>query len=261
MPVFAPALARGDGSDATYRFEELCAAETWHFWFRSRTRLIVWAIRRYFPDARRILDMGCGTGLVLSGLKEAFPAAELSGSDAIVQALAFAGARLAGVTLFQMDGLRIPFREEFDLIGAFDVLEHITEDEAVLQEMFRATRRGGGILLTVPQHAFLWSSIDDFSCHRRRYSRGDLVRKARNAGFEVLRATSFVSLLLPLLLVSRLRQPKEVDKVDTQAEHRVGPLMNRVLGGALTLERGLIRLGVPFPAGGSLLLVARRPLS
>jgi SAM-dependent methyltransferase len=258
-PVFAPSLSKGDGSDAEYRFDELCAAETWHFWFRSRTRLIVWALSRYFPNARRILDMGCGTGLVLSGLRDAFPEAELTGTDSILRALSFAGSRLSGVGLFQMDARQIPFEEEFDVIGAFDVLEHITEDERVLSEMFRATRPGGGVLLTVPQHAFLWSSLDEFSHHRRRYTRRDLASKARTAGFEVLRTTSFVSLLLPLLIVSRLFQARHAHEVDTLAEHRVGPLANAGLGGVLTLERALIRLGISFPLGGSLLLVARRP--
>ena len=59
-----------------------------------------------------------------------------------------------------MDARRIPFEDEFDVIGAFDVLEHIKEDEQVLVQMHRAVKSGGGIMLTVPQHMFLWSEQD-----------------------------------------------------------------------------------------------------
>src|SRR4030095_1631809 len=101
---------------------------------------------------------------------------------------------------------RIPFRGEFDVIGAFDVLEHIKEDEEVLAQMYQATRPRGGVLLTVPQHSFLWSEVDDYSRHVRRYSASELKAKVKRAGFETLRTTSFVSLLLPVMFISRLRQ-------------------------------------------------------
>lgn len=261
LPVFAPDLAGGDGSDAAYLYADIASAEARHFWFRSRNRLIVWALRRYFPGARCVLDMGCGTGFVLTGIREAFPQVALFGSDALTRGLSHAAARLPEATLLQMDARRIPFAEEFDVIGAFDVLEHIVEDEAVLREMFRAAQPGGGILLTVPQHRFLWSSVDEFSHHKRRYSRRELVGRVRGAGFEVLRATSFVSLLLPLLLLSRLRQRQGADRVDPLAEYRIHPLANAVLERVLDVERALISVGVPLPAGGSLLVVARRPPS
>jgi SAM-dependent methyltransferase len=79
----------------------------------------------------------------------------------------FAAERVPGVELFQMDARRFPFLEEFDLIGAFDMLEHVKEDEEVLSQMYQATRKGGGILLTVPHHPFLWSASDYLARHER----------------------------------------------------------------------------------------------
>ena len=93
---------------------------------------------------------------------------------------------MPGVTLFQMDARFVPFEEEFDVIGAFDALEHIKEDEDVLREIFRATKEGGGIILTVPQHPFLWSQMDEISHHYRRYTRRGLIDKVQRAGFEVV---------------------------------------------------------------------------
>lgn len=255
--VLAPETATADGSDADYLYDALAAAEPWHFWFRSRRRLLLWALGRYFPSSRSFLEIGCGPGYVLAGVRETFPAWTLSGSEVRSDGLGHAARRLPGVALFQMDARRMPFEEEFDVMGAFDVLEHVIEDEVVLREMSRALRPGGGILLTVPQHPFLWSASDDFSHHKRRYTRAELVSKVERAGFEVLRVTSFLSLLLPLLLLARRKQRAPFDP---EGELRIHPVANTVLGWTLGLERSLIRLGVSFAAGGSLLLAGRQRL-
>jgi SAM-dependent methyltransferase len=259
VPVFAPRLAEGDGSDAEYTWDALAAAEERHFWFRSRLRVIVWGLRRFFPAARRFLDIGCGTGLALQAVERGFPGVATAGSDARLEGLAYAARRLRATEFLQMDARRIPFRDEFDVIGAFDVLEHIDEDEEVLAEMFRATRPGGGILLTVPQHRFLWSVVDDYSRHRRRYARRDLVAKVRRAGFRLLHATSFTALLLPLLAAARLGRRQRLSDFDPRAELKVGALANAGLDGILRVEGLVIRAGLSLPAGGSLFLAAGRP--
>jgi SAM-dependent methyltransferase len=254
--AFAPELAHeSEGFEPEY-FERLASQEAGNFWFRARNRLLVWAMQHYFPQAKKFLEIGCGTGFVMSGLKQAFPSLVLSGSEVFSEGLGFAERRLPGVELFQMDAGRIPFREEFDVIGAFDVLEHIQDDEAVLSQMYQATRKGGGVLITVPQHRFLWSPVDDFARHVRRYETRELREKVQRAGFATVRVTSFVSLLLPLLIVSRYRQRNK--EVDPAAEYNISPLLNAGLEKVLGAERTAIRAGLSFPAGGSLLLVAYR---
>ncbi|HEX3559074.1 MAG TPA: methyltransferase domain-containing protein [Pyrinomonadaceae bacterium] len=258
LPAFAPELAEAsEGFEADY-FSSLVRLEAGNFWFRSRNRLLVWALQRYFPQAQNFMEIGCGTGFVLSGIKEAFPELSLFGSEVFTAGLCFAAGRLPGVELFQMDARDIPFEEEFDVIGAFDVLEHIKEDEEVLSQMYQATRKAGGILLTVPQHAFLWSQTDEYARHVRRYSARELKNKCERAGFSVVRISSFVSLLLPLLIISRAKQQLFGEKVEDASEFRISPLVNTTLEKALDVERIMIRSGLSFPAGGSLLLVARR---
>jgi SAM-dependent methyltransferase len=256
--LFAPSLAQGGGFDADYLFDELVAAEPHHFWFRSRRRLILDALARYFPSARRFLDLGCGTGFVLMGARETFPALELSGSDVRAEALDRAAQRVPGAFLFQMDGRRMPFTEEFDVIGAFDVIEHVPEDDAMLREMHRALRPGGGLLLTVPQHPWLWSEADDFSHHQRRYSRRGLRARLRSAGFEILQLTSFCSLLMPALVADRWWRRLRRAVYDPASELRLTGV-NDVLERVMQLEAALIARGLSLPAGGSLLAVARRP--
>jgi SAM-dependent methyltransferase len=255
--AFAPEMAdESEGFEAGF-FPRLAEVESGSFWFRSRNRILIWALRRYFPKAENLLEIGCGTGFVLRGIREAFPELTLCGSEIFAAGLCFAAQRLPGVELFQMDARRIPFKEEFDVIGAFDVLEHIEDDELVLSELYQAIRKGGGILLTVPQHSFLWSKTDEYSRHFRRYSRRELKAKVEKAGFQVMRTTSFVSLLLPLMLISRLK-PAPRQEFDPRAEFELSGPVNFLLERLMDLERALITIGLSFPAGGSLLLVARR---
>jgi SAM-dependent methyltransferase len=157
-----------------------------------------------------------------------------------------------------MDALHIPFVEEFDVVGAFDVLEHIEEDQTVLDQLFQAVRPGGGLLLTVPQHQSLWSETDVRACHKRRYTREDLVRKVESAGFQTRRVTSFVTLLLPFLWASR-RRKHQTESSGFNNEFQMNRVLNGFLEAVLRLETSLIRRGGCFPAGGSLLLVAQKP--
>jgi len=99
-----------------------------HFWFQSRNALIVWALTRYFPGFASFLEIGCGTGVVLASVRTAFPHAALTGTEVSPTGLTVAASRVPGARLQQMDGRYLPFEEEFDVIGAFDVLEHIPED-------------------------------------------------------------------------------------------------------------------------------------
>lgn len=255
----APALAHGGAGFQPEAFAELAALEASNFWFRARNHLIVWALRRHFPQMRRYLEIGCGTGYVLAGVAQAYPQATLTGSEVFSVGLPYAARRVGNAELLQMDARCIPYQEEFDVIGAFDVLEHIEEDEAVLTEMLRALRPGGGIVLTVPQHPWLWSRQDEYACHVRRYRVGELREKVLRAGFEVELETSFVSLLLPAMLASRLVQRKASANSDHMAELNLPTLINRVFEVVMNIERLFVRSGMRFPAGGSLLMIARKP--
>ena len=261
FPAFAPEIAHGASGYDPAHFAELARLEAGNFWFRARNRLIAWAIGRYCGGARNFLEIGCGTGFVLAGIAAAFPAMKLAASEASAEGLAFAAARVPGASLMQMDARRIPFRDEFDAIGAFDVIEHIEDDRGVLLALREALVPGGGLILTVPQHPFLWSEYDVRAGHVRRYRARELRRKAAGAGLEIVRMTSFVTVLLPLMMLSRLAQRRPRRDYDPLAELRIAPWVNWPLEQALFLERVLIRAGVTLPAGGSLLVVARRPLT
>ena len=174
---YAPDFAHEGGGFKPNYFSELARLEEANFWFKSRNKLLMWAIEKYCPNFQSFLEIGCGTGYVLSGVSKRFPRSTLFGSEIFITGLSFAATRLPSAKFMQMDARNIPFENEFDVIGAFDVLEHIKEDEEVLLQMCAALKPEGLMLLTVPQHAWLWSPIDEYAFHERRYAAADLHQK------------------------------------------------------------------------------------
>lgn len=256
---FRPSVAADDAVFTQETFERLAEHEATSFWFRARNDLIAWAVRRYYPDAQSFLEVGCGTGYVLAGLRQRSPGLRLAGGDPFAAGLEIARRRLPDVDLFQLDGRRLPWEDEFDVVGAFDMLEHVEEDQQVLAELIRVVKPGGGALISVPQHPRLWASVDEFSGHKRRYTADELVGKIEAAGFGIVRKTSFVSLLLPLVMLSRLRRRDNGNAYDPRTEYRLPQSIDAFFERVMGLERFLIRRGVSLPAGTSLLVVARRP--
>ncbi|MDY0884065.1 class I SAM-dependent methyltransferase [Dongia soli] len=254
--AFAPELALENDGMAPDAHHALDQVQHRSFWFRSRSRLLVEMARRYFPETRALLEIGCGTGYVLSALAKALPHARIVGSEIYANGLDYAKRRLdSRAELFQMNAEAIPFVSEFDLIAACDVLEHVENDRHVLSEIYRALQPGGGIILTVPQHPFLWSQSDEIACHKRRYRTKELREKAREAGFTILRDTSFVTMLLPILVLQRLTKGRRKD-YDTEAEFSLPRWLDHALEKPMTFDRQLIKLGIELPAGGSRMIVA-----
>lgn len=255
----APAFAHGGGGFKADYYDDLARLEGKNFWFRARNALIIWALRKYCPGFRSMLEIGCGTAYVLSGVARDFPDARLVGSEIFVAGLGFAAGRVPSAEFVQMDARAIPFREEFDVVGAFDVIEHIEEDERVLAQMHEALVPGGRLVLTVPQHEWLWSASDEYACHVRRYRASELHRKVSRAGFELVRSTSFVTALMPALVASRLRTRKTaMADFDPHAEFDIPPILDALLEQVLSWERACIRAGVNLPVGGSRLLIAKK---
>lgn len=259
--AWAPELANNNSGFRPEYFSGLYEAESEHFWFRARNMLILWSLLKYFPNFQSFLEVGCGTAFVLSAIAKENPLKSMAGSEIYPAGLEYASRRVPEADLFQMDARQCPYDEEFDVVGAFDVIEHIQEDELVLQNIYRAVKPGGGCLITVPQHMWLWSSTDEQACHQRRYEKEELLDKIRNAGFEVVRTTSFVSSLLPAMALSRLLQKHaSVNEGDPTETLKISAVLNAILYSILRLEFALIKMGINYPVGGSRLVVARKLL-
>ncbi|CAK17989.1 putative SAM-dependent methyltransferase [Pseudomonas entomophila L48] len=217
---------------------------------------MLWALAKKVKPFNSLLEIGCGTGYVLEGISRAWPQIELHGSEYYEEGLEHARKRIPNAQLKQLDATRMQEVERYDIVGAFDVIEHIEQDETVLRNLTRALRPGGSLVVTVPQHRWLWSQVDEYACHVRRYSRAELVEKAQRAGLQVSYVSSFVSLLVPLMWLSRKRANKQHDPM---GEFNIPRWLNQSLEMLMRLELGLIKAGVRFPIGGSLLMVATKP--
>ncbi len=237
-------------------FKKLAALEDANFWFQSRNELILWALRHYFGKPEHYAEIGCGTGYVLRAVEEVFPDAAIVGTELFVEGLKYASRRCKLAKLVQLDARKIPWRNQFDVVGIYDVLEHIEDDESVLHQIYESLAYGGGVLITVPQHRWLWSAVDEAACHVRRYSARELENKVRAAGFEILRSSSFVSLLLPMMVASRIVSRKPAS--DAGAELHINRYLNWLFRKIMAVELNFIRYGVNLPLGGSRLLIARK---
>jgi SAM-dependent methyltransferase len=259
IPMFAPELADTvSGMDPKF-FDELSELEAGYFWFVTRGELIVGLANKFFPEARRCLEIGCGTGAMLRELAASRPWERLVGSELHPAGLAHARRRLpSGTEFVQMDARDIPAVGVFDLTGAFDVIEHIADDEKVLRGLRAATRTGGGTIIAVPQHPWLWSRADDVAYHQRRYRRGELEAKLLRNGFEILFSSSFTALLLPLMAASRLKRGAGNGQHDDGFhEFRLNRHVNKFLTAILRTEVRMTLAGMKWPAGGSRVVVGR----
>ena len=232
------------------------------FWVVSRTRLLRREIIKAVggvPNSK-FLEIGCGIGTFLQSLSSE-PGIQLLGSEISLRGLRSAKAQCPAVEFIQMDAALIPFVSEFDVIGAFDVIEHIEDDMAVLRGIHKALKPEGRLVLTVPQYEFMWGSIDEFVHHQRRYNRKNLLSKMESAGFQVDYVTSFVFMLFPLMLVSRLFDRKRKLKptaADFNKQVRFNPFVNRLFGWFMRIDEFMIACRYSLPWGGTLLVVAKK---
>jgi 2-polyprenyl-3-methyl-5-hydroxy-6-metoxy-1,4-benzoquinol methylase len=242
--------------------QRLLAVEDRHFWFRARNQIIralVNAPVQALPRGFRILEVGCGSGNVLRVLKRsAGNRGRVEGLEVSVPAAEVARARtgLPITTGYLADLTR---GEPYDVIAAFDVLEHIRDEADVLGDMRSRLKDDGRLILTVPAHPMLWSSFDVASEHMRRYTPETLTRGLQKAGFEVEYLTYFMGLLFPVMWLRRrlLRgNPAELAVV-YDAEFRIYPVINDIAYEVFRQEAHIIRRRRHMPMGTSLAVIAR----
>jgi 2-polyprenyl-3-methyl-5-hydroxy-6-metoxy-1,4-benzoquinol methylase len=248
-----------DAFEILYQFEEKS------FWFRVRNRIIKNTIAQFLAPRARILEVGCGTGFVSQYLKKSGFHVECA--DLFFEALHFCKKRDSGVVYYQYNLSDEVFFEEFDGIGAFDVLEHIEDDTTTLRTIYDALKPGGMVFITVPADMRLWSAMDEYAEHKRRYSAQDLRKKLEDNRFKVKKLTYFMTLLLPVLRISRKwssRRGSMNTKADTEAaknealkELQLNPVLNFVFYLVFILEVPLIRF-LDFSSGSSILCVAMK---
>jgi SAM-dependent methyltransferase len=250
-------------------FAALFAIEDRHFWFGARNlalKSVIQSLSAPLPAGYRVLEIGCGTGNTLRALQQACSAASIIvGLDLFEEGLAFARRR-TNVPLVRARVEKTPFATRFDIVGMFDVLEHIEDDAATLREVRALTSPDGYLVLTVPAHMALWGPFDEESHHCRRYEREQLHERLTDAGFTVEYLTPFMASLYPVARVTRWLSGRANDvrrrfhlkrKSVVLTDLTVRPVINDVVAFLLRQEVGMLRRRMTLPMGTSLLAIAR----
>jgi SAM-dependent methyltransferase len=245
-------------------FDKLILAEDRHFWFRHRNAVITECLKGVvadLPDGYRVLEVGCGTGNTLRVLEQICARGVVVGTDPFEEGLAIARRRVT-CELVQCDIRNLPVPGSFDLIGAFDVIEHLAEDREALAELRMRLTPKGRLMVTVPAHMELWSYADEAAHHQRRYSAALLRDTLESAGYAVEYLTSFMSLLYPLMWAGRRFSSRQSAAGGRSAfeltvrELRIVPGWNEMIFRLLAFELPKIRARRVSQHGTSLLAVA-----
>jgi SAM-dependent methyltransferase len=234
-----------------------------HWWFVARRRIFLSLLDRYLKDGsvntRRILDVGCGTGTMLTHLAR-YGTPE--GIDVDADAIRYCHER--GLTRVSQAGAdRLPFADgTFGLVTALDVIEHVDDDRAALHEVLRVLRPGGSFLVAVPAYRFLWGRQDDINLHKRRYLARELRERLTSTGFEVVRLSYINAVLFPAIAAIRLVRhllPKP-EKVQSDFTFPAPRPLNFLLGHVFGAERFVVKQ-FDLPFGVSIMALARKPLA
>ncbi len=225
-----------------------------YWWYVGRRAIVLAHVRKLFPSLieRFILDIGCGTGLMM---KHYAPFGKTFGMEKCFQGET-AGQGTVGSRIVLGELPHLPFLEQiFDLVSLLDVLEHVDDDRDALLELRRIMKPDGRALITVPAFNFLWSGEDYVSEHRRRYTANSLKILCKSADLRIEKMSYFNFLLfIPVvlaLLTKRFFKPKSMYQSNLQP---IPLWLNRMLAGIFSFESWVLQF-ISMPVGTSLLAV------
>ena len=230
-----------------------------HWWFLGKRKIAQKLISKYasLPSHAPILDVGCGTGGMMTVLQQF---GDPFGLDICSTGLEFACER-GFECLSQASALSLPFADDtFALITSFDVLYHesVGDDLLALQEYYRICRPGGVLLITDSALSILQSQHDEAYHALRRYTARSLRRKVTQAGFHILKLSYASSFLFPIILAVRLWKRYIYRNGSPSSDlWAVPPALNSALYSVYGLEASLLPY-INLPLGSSVICVARK---
>lgn len=224
-----------------------------HFWFRARNRIIDGALREaeaggFLPPRPRILEVGCGTGIVVSAMLA--KGHDVSGVE-IGRPPIRPQLRSKITVATAAADLPAPMRATFDGLMFLDVIEHVPDDVALLRETLAAFPNCRCVVITVPARPEVWSRHDTHYGHFRRYTRPSLRTSLEAAGLKPIRVRyAFRSLYAAAALMKLARRDR--DPVMTPPK---SPWLQEAVAAVLLAETAILQ-GLPVP-GLSLVATAQ----
>ena len=237
-------------------YKNIYENENAHFYYLGMHYLVINLLKKYSPKKKlKILDAGCGTGLLIKKLDKF---GEVWGVDINVDAIKFAKSR--GIKNLKKSSVtKLPFKDKyFDILISIDVLYHkwIKDDQKALKEFYRVLKPNGVLILKLPANEWLRGSHDITVMTRERYTKKSLESKLKKNKFQILRISYFYFFALPLVLFSRMLETfqKKASQSDIK---RIPRVLNNLLFYITKIEANLWFF-LNLPTGVSLIAVAKK---
>jgi SAM-dependent methyltransferase len=239
-------------------YREYFTFEREHWWFRARSRILAAQVVRFADGVTgrpRILNIGAALGASTDMLGRYGDVVSVEYEKDCCDFVA----RSSGKIFINASITDLPFpASSFDLVCAFDVIEHVEDDGRAVREMMRVCRPGGAVAVTVPAFMMLWSHHDVVNHHQRRYRRHELRRLFQSSG-RVVYASYFNSLLfLPIIGIRAITKlvPQKWIRSGSGSDFSLvkSPLLDRVFFNVLSVENSWLRRGCSVPFGVSIFM-------
>jgi SAM-dependent methyltransferase len=204
----------------------------------------------------RILEIGCGAGGMLGDLEHFGSPVGMDIAEGAPQYWRERGLK----TVSLGDATALPYdKEQFDIVIAIDVLEHIDDDAKAIEEMRRVCRPGGKLIATVPAFHFLWSRRDVQCHHMRRYTLDEFRSGLQRGGFRIIKSTYInMPLFFPLLMMVKAGQLSSKRAPSLRMDYAlVPPPINKLLSNVVDYEAQLLR-HISLPIGSSIACVGSK---
>ncbi len=241
-------------------YEKIASVERKHFWFLHRAKVIDILLGNLIRfKTFKMLEIGAGTCFVSGTICKRYEGSDFYCLDLNVEGLKI-GRQHFPVKCLVGDITKDPFKINFNIIGVFDVLEHLEDDEMLLKNAIRFLEKNGIVVLTVPAYDKLWSDFDVVSGHKRRYSKRELLNKLRKNNYEPIIVSYFNTFLLPIMFLVRKKKKHENGSYCKEMDRQLNPsfIINMIMNFVNRFERFLLKIGVKLPIGTSIIIVAKR---
>jgi hypothetical protein len=174
-----------------------------HFWVRRRFEVFKSLAGPLVANAQAMAEVGCGHGVLQRQIEEAYGKA-LTGFDLNENGLTHSLSRFSRVCCYDVFQRDETFKERFDLVFLWDVLEHVAHEDEFLQALLFHLSPRGTLVVNVPAGEWAYSGYDRAAGHVRRYCARSLLETAKRNGLQAACWTYWGLPLVPTLLVRKV---------------------------------------------------------